>query len=216
MLKFKRLYDISVTLGNESLAYPDDPTVLRETLSSVEAGDPYEVSRLELSAHSGTHLDFPAHFFACGKTVDSYAVDEFSLQAQVVGIADAAAVGRPELESKPIAEHRALLFKTANSTAGLVSGSSFSAEYVHLTAEAAEFCIEKKSPLVGLDYLSIDKYGDMDFPVHRRLLAESILILENIDLKQVPQGDYLLFCFPLKIARAEASPVRAVLAEPAD
>ncbi len=215
MLKFDSIYDISVPLARESIIYPGDPSFLREAVYSLAAGDISEVSKLELSAHTGTHLDFPAHFFAGAGTVEQYPVEKFILAAQVVSLADPVAVRRSDLEGKPIKEGRALLFKTVNSVSGLLNRGSFSPEYVYLTEDAAGFCIEKKAPLVGLDYLSVEKYGKSDYPVHRKLLAEGILILENIDLKPVPEGDYLLFCFPLKIARGEASPVRAVLMESA-
>jgi len=213
MLKFNSLYDISVTLGSDSIVYPGDPVFLREVVSSGATGETAEVSKLEFSAHTGTHLDFPAHFFRGAGTTEQYAVQEFIIPAQVVSIADPVAVKRSELENKPIKEHRALLFKTANSVTGLVNGGEFSPRYVYLTEDAAEFCIEKKARLVGLDYLSIERYGEKDYPVHRKFLAHDILILECINLKPVPEGDYILFCFPLKIGGGEASPVRAVLAK---
>ena len=135
------------------------------------------------------------------------------MPAQVIDIDNPQLVTREELESKSIRECTALLFRTANSLSGLVRGAVFSEEYVHLSPDAADFCVEKKAPLVGLDYFSIDKYGDFSYPVHRRIVSNNILILENIDLKETPEGEYLLFCFPLKIAGGEASPVRAVLAK---
>ena len=57
------------------------------------------------------------------------------------------------------------------------------------------------------------KYGDHTFPVHRKLLGNNILILEGIDLLNVPSGKFTLLCLPLKIKGGEASPVRAVLLE---
>ncbi|MFA6373307.1 MAG: hypothetical protein WCW68_11835, partial [Methanothrix sp.] len=65
--------------------------------------------------------------------------------------------------------------------------------------------------LVGIDYLSVDKYGDDSLPVHGTLLENDVLILEGIDLAAVPSGRYSLICLPLSIKDAEASPVRAIL-----
>ena len=88
---------------------------------------------------------------------------------------------------------------------------AFSAGYVYLSSEAAEFCIKKKVALIGLDAISIEKHGDEAFPTHRKILGNSIPILEGINLKEVPSGKYTLVCLPLKIKGGEASPVRAVL-----
>ncbi len=87
----------------------------------------------------------------------------------------------------------------------------FSEEYVCLTPDAARLCVSRGVGLVGIDYLSVDSYEDASLPVHRTLLENDILILEGIDLKDVPCGRYTLICLPLRIKDAEASPVRAVL-----
>jgi arylformamidase len=80
-----------------------------------------------------------------------------------------------------------------------------------MSPEAADFCVEKKVSLVGIDYGTIDRYGAQDFPAHHKLLGNDILILEGINLKEVPPGRYTLFCPPLKIKGAEGSPARAIL-----
>ena len=36
-------------------------------------------------------------------------------------------------------------------------------------------------------------------------------VLENLVLDDVPEGDYELIALPLKLVRADASPVRAIL-----
>jgi arylformamidase len=80
-----------------------------------------------------------------------------------------------------------------------------------MTPEAADYCIEKGVSLVGIDYITIDRYSDRTFPVHHRLLGNDILILEGLHLSEVPSGRYTLFCLPLLIKGGEASPVRAIL-----
>jgi arylformamidase len=80
-----------------------------------------------------------------------------------------------------------------------------------LTAEAATVCVEKEVALVGIDYITIEKFGKESFDAHRILMKAGILVLESINLVDVPFGTYKLLCFPLKLKGAEASPVRAVL-----
>ncbi|MEA2063219.1 MAG: cyclase family protein [Gemmatimonadota bacterium] len=208
----KDLFDISITLGQESTTYPGDPAYKRETVCSLETGGVAQVSKLTLCAHSGTHIDLPAHFIAGSRTIEQYPVEDFLMPAQVVGIENRTCVTRAELEKKNLARDHALLFKTANSSSGLVTSGHFQPEWVYLGLDAAEFCVEQKIPLVGLDYLSLDRYGDKDYPVHHKVLSTGMIVLENINLKSVPEGRYFLFCFPLKTGGAEGAPVRAVLA----
>ena len=66
--------------------------------------------------------------------------------------------------------------------------------------------------MVGLDYLSVDRFGDDAYPAHRALLGGGVLILEGIDLSGVEEGAYMLYALPLKIEAGDGSPVRAVLA----
>jgi arylformamidase len=87
----------------------------------------------------------------------------------------------------------------------------FSERFVFLSGEAAAFCVRKGVGLVGLDYISIERYGDRSFPAHRQLMQSGALILEGIHLGDVSPGRYTLICLPLKIEGSEASPVRAVL-----
>ena len=105
---------------------------------------------------------------------------------------------------------------TAGSTAPLwtllLAGVGlFSESFVYLSPQAAEVCGKKKLGLVGIDYVTIDKFGETSSPAHHKLLGNDILILEAINLKDVPPGKYTLLCLPLKIKGCEGSPVRAVL-----
>ncbi|MGE0082840.1 MAG: cyclase family protein [Desulfococcaceae bacterium] len=210
---YQNIYDISVILGEQSPDWPGDPPFRREIICRIGADSPFELSGLGLSAHSGTHIDMPSHFIPGGKTLDDYAVSDFILPAQVAEIKDSISVKAGDIAHLDISPGSALLFKTSNSAGGLCVSRIFSENYVHLSPEAANICIEKKIRLAGIDYISIEKYGDEDCPVHRKLLGNDILILEGINLRDVPPGNYTLFCFPLRIKKGEASPVRAVLLE---
>lgn len=43
------------------------------------------------------------------------------------------------------------------------------------------------------------------------MLEDEIALLEGIDLSAVPEGEYELYAFPLKLGGADGAPVRAVL-----
>ena len=212
MFRYQNMYDISVTLGEESIDYPGDTAFRRELSSRLEDGEAYDLSSLELSAHSGTHIDAPAHFVPGGKTIDQYEVGDFVFSALVVNIDDRQCVKASSVEKANIRPGEAVLFRTENSVSGRCRSGVFSQRYVHLSPEAAAACVAKGVALVGIDYVSIEKYEDLNFPAHRMLLSAGVLVLEGIDLVCVPPGRFTLFCFPLKTRGAEASPTRAVLA----
>lgn len=210
----RTVYDISVTLGREDIPFPGDPSFSRQTLVSIEEGGPCTVSKLEMSTHSGTHIDMPAHFIAGGSTLDAYSPEDFVIPAHVVIVDDPEAVRASDLDGIEIDPGDAILFRTENSTSGRSRSGKFSENFVYISSEAAAACIEKKAGLVGLDYITIDKHGDESTPAHKSLLGGGILILEAISLEEVPPGGYTLICLPLKISGGEASPVRAVLTAP--
>ncbi len=208
---YQNVYDISVILGEQAPDWPGDPIFRREILCRIEKDCPFELSALAMSSHSGTHIDMPSHFIPGGKNLDDYAARDFILPARVAEIADSVSVKADHIQQLDIAAGTALLFKTSNSLSGLCVSRNFSEKYVYLSPEAADICIEKKIRLAGIDSLSIEKCGEEDCPVHRTLLEKDILILEGLNLKDVPPGDYTLLCLPLRIKDGEASPVRAVL-----
>jgi len=211
MNRYEAVYDISVSLGAESIDYPGHPPFSWEPIGRTKGRGALELSKLVMSAHAGTHIDFPAHFIPNGKHIDDYPIRRFIPPAQVVTIEDKEAIRPSELENRDIKPGDALLFKTDNSISGRCTSGAFSKSFVYMSPEAADFCVEKKVSLVGIDYGSIDRYSDENFPAHHKLLGNDILILESINLKEVPPGRYTLFCPPLKIKGAEGSPAHAIL-----
>ena len=208
---YKSVYDISVTLGSESIDYPGDTPFSREVTDAVKNGAAYELSKLVMSAHSGTHIDFPSHFIPGGRSASEYQARDFIFPAHVVNITDKESVQPSELEKVDIKPRDALLLRTANSITGACKSGRWSEKYVSMSLEAARLCILRRVGLVGIDYATIEKHGDESFPAHREILGNNILILEGINLEDVPAGKYTLFCFPLKIQNSEACPTRAVL-----
>jgi len=214
MTSHRTFYDISVDLTSESFPFPGDPPFSRQMLLTIEESGICNVSKLEMSAHSGTHIDMPAHFIAGGNTLDAYTVENFILPARVVAVQGSDAVTEADMEDVDISPGDALLFKTDNSTSGRCKSGAFSEDFVYISTEAAEACIKKKAGLVGIDYITIDRHGDEAAPAHHSLLGSGIPVLEGINLEAVPPGRYTLICLPLKIKGGEASPVRAILMDP--
>jgi arylformamidase len=210
MLDFNEVYDISAPL-NMVPAYPGDRPYFQEWVTKFDEGKGYCLSALALSSHAATHLDFPSHILKGSRAQDSYSLKRFIIPAKVISVQGEGPILLSSLQGCKINKGQALLFKTDNSKKRLLHQAAFSEEYVCLSLDAARLCVAGEVGLVGIDYLSIDKYDDDALPVHSTLLENDILILEGIDLADVPCGEYSLICLPLSIKDAEASPVRAVL-----
>ncbi|HUS92654.1 MAG TPA: cyclase family protein [Phycisphaerae bacterium] len=208
---FDELYDITIRLGVESTVWPGDPEYSRELVSSIAEGSVSNVSLLRMTAHTGTHVDTPAHFLAGGRGLDDYDAGEFIRPACVIEVPDAAVIPSAAVEAADVRPGDAVLFKTRNSLDGRIAAGEFFEDGVSLSVEAARRCLDRRAGLVGIDYFTVDAYGDRGFGAHYLLLGAGVLILETINLRDVPPGRYTLLCLPLRLAAAEASPVRAVL-----
>ena len=102
------------------------------------------------------------------------------------------------------------LFKTANSKLW-AARDDFYEDFVFLTPVAAKFLVQMGVKLVGVDYLSVEAYHAQGGPAHVALLGAGVVILEGLNLADVPPGDYELIALPLKIAGADGAPGRAIL-----
>jgi arylformamidase len=205
-----RFFDVTLPIRDGMVVYPGDPEVRVRTHSAMAEGDDANVSVLSLGSHTGTHLDAPKHFFDEGQTVEALPLDVLIGPARVVELPDdVTAIGARELERARLDGEPRVLFKTRNGR--LLDRDEFSSDYAYLTADAGEYLAEAGVRLVGIDYLSVEP-PDADEPVvHRTLLGRDVIIVEGLDLRQVPPGRYELLCLPLKVAGIDGAPLRAVL-----
>lgn len=208
-----RIYDVTVPLSPALHVYPGDPDVTITPIAQLQWGNVANVSRLELSSHTGTHLDAPRHFFAEGLTIDRLDLHLLMGPARVCAFPHATThLTADDLRPLGLAGTQRLLLKTPNAT--LWEKTGFQTNYVALAESAAHLLVEMGVQLVGIDYLSIDAYERQDFPVHRTLLGAGVLILEGLDLRTVPPGEYELLALPLLLQHGDGAPVRAILRQP--
>jgi arylformamidase len=102
-----------------------------------------------------------------------------------------------------------LLLKTSNSA--LLRKPDFDQKYVSLTTDAAEYLVEKGIRLLAFDYLSVDDFFNHLYPVHNILLNAGVVIVESVNLGEVPAGNYEILCLPLKIKGCDGAPARVIL-----
>ena len=207
-----KLYDVTVAISNELPVYPGDPPVQVTRVMSLEQGDVARVSHLSFSTHIGTHIDPPYHFMRDGITSDQVPLDVFIGPARVVDVGAADVIDAAILQQFDLSGAARVLFKTTNSRFWHTK-NEFQTEFVYLTTDAAELLVAQGVRLVGIDYLSIEQFNFVQPTTHWALLGAGVVIVEGLDLTDVPAGDYELLCLPLKIKDGDGGPARVVLRE---
>jgi arylformamidase len=163
-----------------------------------------------MDIHTGTHIDAPAHFLDGAPGVDSVDLRRLVGRCEVFDLGTAEAVTREVLEEAGLRQGaKRVLLRTTNSELWS-SRKGFSSNYVALDEGAAQFIVECGVDLIGIDYLSVQRFTDGP-EVHEILLRSRVLILEGIQLASVRAGHYELVCLPLALTGAEGAPARAVL-----
>ncbi|HET7036718.1 MAG TPA: cyclase family protein [Thermomicrobiaceae bacterium] len=209
------LIDISVPITPELPIWPGDPEPRLEPVSSIAAGDEYNVSRLVLSTHSGTHIDAPWHALEHGARLNTVKLSALVGPCQVVDLSHLERhVEARDLEEASIPHGTdRLLLRTRNSLLWGQRDHIFDPTFIALSPSAAEWIVERGILVVGIDYLSIEPF-DGDGTVHRLLLRAGVIPLETLDLRAAGAGPYTLLCLPLDLPLADGAPCRAVLTAP--
>jgi arylformamidase len=207
-------YDITVPLFNELPTYPGDPGIQISDWRSLAKGDSANVSVASFGAHSGTHVDAPAHFIPGGEVVENLPFESLIGEALVVRVPDEVVVIDKEFVSRhvPLGTER-VLFETRNSGFWSEIPLVFHTDFTHLDLGAATWLRDNGAKLIGIDYLSIERFKSGNHEVHLALLSHGVVILEGLFLWAVPAGKYELFCLPLRLRSdlGDGAPARAVL-----
>ena len=206
-----KIYDVTLPLSERQVIWPGDPPVSFKLIKSILNGDPCNVTKIEMGAHSGTHIDAPFHFFKNGATTDSIPLHTFIGQCLVIDTDSKFAVEKKDLIKYDISKYSKILIKTKNSELWANNVDSFTPYFIFLSIDAAKYLVEMNVSLVGIDYLTIEAFNSSDNQVHKLLLRNNITILEGLDLSKIKSGIYNLICMPLKIEGCEAAPARVVL-----
>ncbi len=201
-----RYYDISLKLSPATARWVTAAPFELVERRRMQRGDHNNSSSVNMSVHSGTHMDAPFHFVPGGAGIDQLPLERFMGPALVHEVDAHRYITAEHLSAVPRGER--ILFKTRNSE--LLRRAEYDPDFVAFSVEAAEGLVAKGYKLVGLDYLSV-AHADEQVPVHRAFLDHGLALLEGVDLTDIRPGAYELICFPVCIAGADGAPCRAVL-----
>jgi arylformamidase len=203
------LYDATVPLHEGILLFPGDPPFKLRSFFRLADGDPFNLCEMSMGTHIGTHVDPPAHYYGGAAGVDQIPLEIMVGPGIILDMRGKPYIDRNALAESEMTGHRRVLLKTDNSARLLQS--DFKADYVYLTQDGAEFLVEQGVQLIGIDYLSIEKFRSPGAPVHRTLLTGGALIVEGVNLLDVPTGPCKIYCLPLKIKDGDGAPARVLI-----
>lgn len=207
-----KIYDITVPIGERVPIYEGDPDVKIEAFMSLAAGDAANVSQICCGVHTGTHVDAPNHFIDGTRRVDELEMEKLVGPCRVIEVEQIVTAIEPHHLPELNGVER-ILFKTRNSAFWNEPEKGFRTDFTYITPDAARVLAESGVKLVGIDYLSVEKFGSADHATHRTLLEKEIVILEGLDLRDVPPGEFELICLPLKYigGKGDGAPARTIL-----
>jgi len=204
--------DVSVPVRNGMVQWPSDPAFksrLKKTIGDVN-NSPCNLTYMNMSAHTGTHMDAPRHFVAEGATMETLPIDAVMGPCRVIEIKDPIAITAAELEQHDLKHGERILFKTHNSEHSWQT-DDFDEDFIYIAQDGARHITERGVMTVGVDYLSVGGYRKDGVETHVELLGAEVWIIEGLNLSEIEPGEYDLACLPLKLVGSDGAPARAVL-----
>lgn len=209
--------DFSQEFSGDMPHPPSIPAPEFETLRDV-ATDDINVQRYAVPTHVGTHVDAPIHFVEDGATIDDLSLNRFAGDALILDVSvdepEAITVDQVRVADGTIERGDMVFLHTGW---GDKFGTEEYASHPWVSMELAEWLVDREISLVGIDVLTPDIPGARrpdgwtEFPVHRTLLGEGILIAENLaNLGPYTGCRVPVWGFPINICGGDGAPVRFV------
>ena len=202
------LYDISVPVRIGTPEWPGDAPFGCGWTTRIADGASVNLSSISGSPHVGTHADAPLHVRDGWPASDTLPLAAFVGAALLLDVSEYAPGPLPLVADDPrLAGVERLLLRTGR---GIAEGV-FPASWPVLAVDTANALTARGLKLLGVDAPSVDERESRTLDVHRALFGGGAYVLENLDLRLVPEGRYELIAPPQRLVGLDAAPVRAVL-----
>jgi len=202
------LYDISVAVRVGTPEWPGDAPFGCGWTARIADGASVNLSSISGSPHVGTHADAPLHVHDDWPASDALPLVAFVGEVLVL---DVSAFGWGPLplgaDDPRLTGVERLLLRTGRS----IADGTFPAGWPALAPETAVALAARGLRLLGVDAPSVDERESTTLDVHRALFGGGSYVLENLDLREIPEGRYELIAPPQRLVGLDAAPVRAVL-----
>jgi len=214
-----KIIDLSMTIREGMMTFPVHwhPPVSITQLGRFEV-EGRETRRLTFGTHTGTHVDAPRHFLKNGITIEYTDINIYYGSACVLDftqLADKAEITLEMLKRKLPNDHpKRILFRF--DWEKRLSSLKYYSDHPFLNEEACMYLVSCGVVLVGFDSPMPDnplngRGSEKDSPNHTIFLGHNVAILEYLcNLSELPDAEFILSAFPIKIENGDGSPVRAV------
>lgn len=202
-----RIIDISMAIRRDMRVYKDLEEMRPDLVREREMPrDSVNESRISMNLHTGTHIDSPLHMMEGGWATEALPLEKLIRPCRVLDLRHVQdGITREDLLPHDIKTGEFLLLKTRNSFE-----PDIGAGFVYLKRDGAAYLAGIGVAGVGIDALGIER-RQPDHATHLSLMNADILIIEGLELKDVPAGPYFMLALPVKIRDAEGAPARVVL-----
>lgn len=205
-----KIWDISQVLQAGMPVWPGEPAIKLQRNATISATCPVNVGAIHAPLHAGTHADSPFHYDPAGQTSAETDLSPYLGPCIVLDVQHAkGCIAEADIDWSAIDGAERVLFRTYEHFPHERWDSSFVAVSPDVIARLRTSGVI----LVGTDAPSLDPETSKTLDAHHEIKAGDMRILEGLVLDDVPPGRYELIALPLKIAGADASPVRAILRE---
>jgi arylformamidase len=211
-----KFFDISPIISQETAVFPGDTIFKMKSLLDFSTGDNLRLTQLTTTPHIGAHADAPSHYAAHGKSIEDVALERYLGPAQMIDLSQRILPRNPrklrletdDFKNIVITQPRVLI-----KTLTFPNPNQWRDDFLGLGAPVIDLLHSKGVVLVGIDTPSIDPANDKILESHNAVAKNGMSVLEGLVLDSVSTGRYFLIALPLKIAKCDASPVRAILLE---
>jgi len=203
------IYDISMEIHEDMMVYKNKESKkpIREVFLNYQDNGINE-SKIFMDLHTGTHIDAPYHMLADGETIEKMDVSKLICKVKVLDLSDVDdRITDRDLQKKDILENEFLLLKTKNSFT-----DKYVTDFVFLDKSGAAYLKDRGVQGIGIDALGIER-SQPDHATHKILMGSGCIIIEGLRLKDIPEGDYIMYALPLKIRGGDGAPARVVLSD---
>lgn len=206
-----RLRDISITLSAGVPEWPGDTPFTCGWTATIGEGSSVNLSSISSSPHVGTHADAPLHVRDGWPGSHELPLEAFYGPAVVADVSEFQGEIGFDLLEPMISAYRVerLILKTGST----IASGAFPGAWATLSESCARSLLGLGLRLLGVDAPSVDARESKSLAVHKMLFSGNAFILENLDLRRTPAGEYDIMAFPIKMMSLDAAPVRAILLE---
>ncbi len=208
------LIDLSYPITDDMLVFPNTerPTFSWRGRVSSEG---FNLTRMSMLVHTGTHADSPLHFISDGQPIDEVPLSSFYGETRVFR-----STKRPNSQEVMIADimesedeiEEGSIFVLETGIEIYAGTSDYNECFPVPSQELIELLIRKRVRCYMTDATSIDHADSKESENHKAILGAGIPIVENLkNLSKLPmKQSFVISAFPVLLAGREGSLCRAV------